>query len=439
MTDFREPPNDKAAEQIVLGAMMMSKTAIMDVSDIVTAEDFYQPKHATIFSTLVDMDRRREPTTEVAVTARLLERGELPRVGGASYLHTLLDAVPTVANAAWHARLVAERAVRQRIIAASARIAQLAYNVDDDAESLEDRATAALYAATSHRRVHDVQHIGDLLPAALEVIEKAGERQGLRGIPTGFTRLDQLTHGMLPGTLWVIAGRPSMGKSVSAVDLVRSALRHGRAALFVSLEMSEEELVQRLISAESGVPLRRLERGQMSDADWTAVHRASGHLAEAPLHIVDAPHVSVLDVRTRARRLAMRQPLGVVVVDYIQLMVTPSGHRRDTREREVADISRALKLLAKELNCCVIALAQLNRGPEQRPDRVPMLSDLRESGSLEQDPDIVVLLHRPSYYDRNARPGESDWILAKHRGGETATVTTAAQLHLARHADCHAA
>jgi replicative DNA helicase len=434
----RTPPNNIAAERIVLGAMMLSADAIADVIEILHTGDYYRPANGTVHAAITDLYTRGEPVDPVAVIAHLLSTGDISRVGGAEYLHQCVEQVPTVANASWYAREVAEHAGRRRLIAAGTKMVQLAADPGLDLTSAMDQAGAEFYDATTAHDTGDLTPLGALLGPAMQAIRDASEHRGeLRGISTGFTDLDQLTGGLRPGQLVVIAGRPGMGKSVAAVDIARAtALRDKKPAAFFSLEMSEDELVTRILSAEARVPLHVISSGHLRDGDWSRLEIASGHLAGAPLHIDPSPGLTMTEIRARARRLAQREGLALVIVDYLQLMTSSGRKNHQNREQEVAEISRGMKLLAKELRVPVVAVAQLNRGPEQRQDKRPMLSDLRESGALEQDADLVIFVHRDDYYDKeSARAGEADLIVAKHRGGSTDTITVASQLHFARFVD----
>jgi replicative DNA helicase len=274
-----------------------------------------------------------------------------------------------------------------------------------------------------------------LLQPTLDEIEGAGSRGVMTGVPTGFTDLDRLLNGLHPGQLIIVAGRPGLGKSTAGMDFVRSAsVRNNLASAIFSLEMSKVEIVTRLLSAEARVPLQVLRSGRLSDDDWTRLARRMGEISEAPLFVDDTPNMTLMEIRAKARRLRQRNDLRLIVVDYLQLMTSPK--RTESRQQEVAELSRGLKLLAKEVECPVVAVSQLNRGPEQRNDKRPQLSDLRESGSIEQDADVVILLHRDDYYDKESpRAGEADFIVAKHRNGPTDTITVAAQLHLSRFVD----
>jgi replicative DNA helicase len=436
----RTPPQDIAAEQSVLGGMLLSKDAIADVVEVIRSIDFYRPNHAMIFEAILDLYGRGEPADAVTVAAAMVNAGELGRVGGAAYLHTLMSSVPTAANAAYYARIVAERAVLRRLIEAGTRIVQLGYGSaaggGRDVDDLVDLAQQAVYDVTERRVSEDFAILSDLLQPTLDEIEAVGSQGGvMTGVPTGFSDLDRLLNGLHPGQLVIVAGRPGLGKSTAAMDFARTAsVRHNFASAIFSLEMSKVEIVMRLLSAEARVPLHVLRSGQLSDDDWTKLARRMGEISEAPLFVDDTPNMNLMEIRAKARRLKQRNDLKLVVVDYLQLMSSPK--RVESRQQEVAELSRGLKLLAKEIDCPVIAVSQLNRGPEQRNDKRPQLSDLRESGSIEQDADVVILLHRDDYYDKESpRAGEADFIVAKHRNGPTDTVTVAAQLHLSRFVD----
>jgi replicative DNA helicase len=356
------------------------------------------------------------------------------------YLHDLVHTVPTAANAAYYARIVAERAVLRRLVEAGTRIVQLGYGAAGgagrDTFDVVDLAQQAVYEVTERRVSEEFQILRDVLQPTLDEIEATGARGGeLTGVPTGFADLDALLHGLHPGQLIVVAGRPGAGKSTASLDFARhAAVRHGLASAIFSLEMSRVEIVMRVLAAEARVPLHVLRSGQLSDDDWTKLARRMGEISEAPLFIDDTPNMTLMEIRAKARRLRQRHDLKLLIVDYLQLMTSP--RRVESRQQEVSELSRGMKLLAKEIDCPVVAVSQLNRGPEQRTDKRPQLSDLRESGSIEQDSDIVILLHRDDYYDKESpRAGEADFIVAKHRNGPTDTVTVAAQLHFSRFVD----
>jgi len=651
--DFeRTPPHDVAAEQCVLGGMLLSKDAISDVIEAIRPADHYRPAHQLIHEAILDLYGRGEPADAITVANELTRRGEIARVGGGPYLHTLIASVPTAANAGYYARIVRERAILRRLVEAGTRIVQFGYAGDGDADELVDRAQAEVYAVTERRAGEDYHSLSEIMPGALDEIEAIGSRSGvLTGVPTGFSDLDALTNGLHPGQMIVIAARPAVGKALAldtplptqagwttmgevnvgeyligadgrptrvvavtevmhgrpcyevefsdgevivadenhqwltwshpvtehgdqmrggtlvvsglvppqlvttghirrtlrceterrrsnhavaltapielsdaglpvpaygvgvglgrtaeptdsssvdplgvarhasvpgslqedrrltrwryildvravpsrpvrcvqvdsrdhlylagrgmvpthnstlALDFARAAsVRHGMATVLFSLEMGRNEITMRLLSAEARVPMHTMRTGQMNDDDWARLARRMSEVADAPLFIDDSPNMSLMEIRAKCRRLKQRHDLKFVIIDYLQLMSSPK--RVENRQQEVSDMSRSLKLLAKELEVPVVALSQLNRGPEQRTDKKPLLSDLRESGSIEQDSDVVILLHREAHYEpESPRAGEADLIVAKHRNGPTATVTVAFQGHYSRFVD----
>jgi replicative DNA helicase len=432
----RTPPQDIAAEQSVLGGMLLSKDAIADVVEELKPADFYRPAHETIYDAILDLYGRGEPADAVTVSAELGRRGELSRVGGAVYLHTLLQSVPTAANAGYYARIVREQAILRRLVEAGTRIVQLGYSADGAVDEIVDRAQAEVYAVTERRSRDDYLPLSQVMEATLDEIEAIDSRSGeLVGVPTGFADLDQLTNGLHPGQMIVVAARPGLGKSTFGLDVARSAaIHHQLPTVIFSLEMSRTEIAMRLLSAESRTHLHHLRTGGMSEEDWNRLARRMGEVSAAPLFIDDSPNLSMMEVRAKCRRLKQRHDLRLVVVDYLQLM--SMGRRYENRQQEVSEMSRALKLLAKELEVPVIAISQLNRGAEQRSDKRPQLADLRESGSIEQDADLVILLHREDAYERESpRAGEADFIVAKHRNGPVDTITVAFQGHYSRFVD----
>lgn len=419
----RVPPQALEAEQSVIGSMLLSKDAIGDVGEILTGRDFYKPQNETLFNVIMDLYSKGEPADPITVSAELNRTGELQRVGGGAYLHTLIASVPTTANATYYARIVRERALLRGLVSAGTRIVQLGYAEDGgEVDSLLDAAQAEVHAVAEGRQGQDYISLQELSEGILGELEEIENNKGkLSGVPTGFSDLDRLTQGLHPGQMVIVAARPAMGKSTLALDFCRSSAIHNKipAALF-SLEMSRSEIAMRLLSAETGVWLSKMRSGEMTSQDWTAVTGRIAEVSSAPLFIDDSPNMSMMEIRSKCRRLKQQHNLGMVVLDYLQLM--SSGKRVESRQQEVSEFSRSLKLLAKELEVPVIAVAQLNRGPEQRADHRPMLADLRESGSLEQDADVVLLLHRPDYYDSEDRTGEADIIVAKHRNGPTDTI-----------------
>ncbi|WP_328537843.1 replicative DNA helicase [Streptomyces sp. NBC_00344] len=434
----RVPPQDIDAEQSVLGGMLLSKDAIADVVEVIKGQDFYRPAHETVYQAILDLYAKGEPADPITVAAELVKRGEIKKVGGAPYLHTLVQSVPTAANAEFYAEIVHERAVLRRLVEAGTKITQMGYAADGDVDEIVNSAQAEIYAVTEQRTSEDYLPLGDIMEGALDEIEAIGSRSGqMSGVPTGFTDLDSLTNGLHPGQMIVIAARPAMGKSTLALDFARAcSIKAGLPSVIFSLEMGRNEIAMRLLSAEARVALHHMRSGSMTDEDWTRLARRMPDVTAAPLFIDDSPNLSMMEIRAKCRRLKQRQDLKLVVIDYLQLMQSGGSRRPESRQQEVSDMSRNLKLLAKELEVPVIALSQLNRGPEQRTDKKPMVSDLRESGSIEQDADMVILLHREDAYEKESpRAGEADLIVAKHRNGPTATITVAFQGHYSRFVD----
>ncbi|WP_018654196.1 replicative DNA helicase [Actinomadura flavalba] len=611
----RTPPHDINAEQGVIGGMLLSQDAIASVVEELRTADFYRPAHQLLYDAILDLYGRGEPADAVTVAGELTKRGEITRVGGAPYLHTLISSVPTAANAGYYAKIVRERSVLRKLVETGTRIVQMGYAADGaDADDVLDRAQAEVFAIAEKRAGEDYVPLSEIMPGALDEIEAIGSRGGqMTGVPTGFADLDALTNGLHAGQMVVVAARPAMGKALEldtplptpmgwttmgdvaagdhligadgrptrvvaatevmrgrpcyavefsdgevivadaghqwrtvarvperarrpavlvgassrvvpretshvppphravwtthqladqlavgvrhtiepprpsaltsragaaararevvavrpvpsvpvrcvqvdnadhmylagracvpthnstlALDFARAAsIKHGLTSAFFSLEMGRNEITMRLLSAEARVALHAMRSGTMQDEDWTRLARRMSEVAEAPLFIDDSPNMSMMEIRAKCRRLKQQNDLRLVIIDYLQLMT--SGKRVESRQVEVSEFSRSLKLLAKEIGCPVIALSQLNRGPEQRTDKKPMVSDLRESGSIEQDADMVILLHREDAYEKESpRAGEADLIVAKHRNGPTATVTVAFQGHYSRFVD----
>ena len=378
----RTPPQDIAAEQSVLGAMLLSKDAIADVVETLREGDFYRPAHQLVYASILDLYGRGEPADAVTVSGELTRIGELGRVGGAPYLHTLVASVPTAANAGYYARIVRERAILRRLVEAGTRIVQMGYAGDGEIDMIVDRAQAEVYEVTDRRTSEDYLPLAEIMPGTLEEIDAIFSRGGvLAGVPTGFAELDRVTNGLHAGQMVVIAARPAIGKSTVGLDLARSAsIKHGLTSAIFSLEMSRNEIAMRLLSAEASIALNHLRSGTMSDADWQKLARKMSAVSEAPLFIDDSPNMTMMEIRAKCRRLKQRHDLRLVIIDYLQLM--SSGKKVESRQQEVSEFSRSLKLLAKELEVPVVAISQLNRGPEQRTDKRPMMSDLRESGCL---------------------------------------------------------
>ncbi len=432
----RTPPQDEHAEQSVLGAMLLSKDAIADVVEVLRGADFYRPGHELIFDVVLDLYGRGEPADAITVSAELTRAGDLARVGGAPYVHTLVAGVPVAANAGYYAGIVREKAILRRLIDAGTRIVQFGYAGEGQVDDVVDRAQAEVYSVTDKRTSEDYAPLADLMELTIDELEAIGNRDGaMAGVPTGFAELDELTNGLHGGQMVIVAARPAVGKSTLGLDIARSAsIKHGLTSAIFSLEMSRTEITMRLLSAEARIPLNHMRNGKMSDDDWNKLVRKMGEVSEAPLFIDDSPNLTMMEIRAKARRLKQRHDLRLIVVDYLQLMT--SGKKVESRQLEVSEFSRQIKLLAKELDVPVVAISQLNRGSEQRTSKRPLLSDLRESGSLEQDADMVILLHREDIYEKEStRPGEADIIVAKHRNGPIADLVLAFQGHYSRFVD----
>ena len=425
-SDPRAAPHNLEAEQSTLGGMLLSQEAVAEVIEEVAGVDFYAGKHELIYNAILNLFGRGEPTDVIAVTDELNKQANLLRAGGSDYLHSLASYVPTAANAGYYAKIVGDKAILRRLIDAGTRIAQSGYDSQGEVEDLVNQAQAEVYKVSSQSSKEDYVGLSDSLEAAIHDIELAQNRGGeMTGTPTGFTDLDSYTHGLHPGQLIIVAARPAVGKSTFALDIARNAsVKHNQATIFFSLEMGRSEIAMRMLSAESSIYLQSMRKGTISEGDWTRLAAVRGRINDAPLYIDDSPNMSLVEIRAKCRRLAQQVDLRLVVIDYIQLM--SSVKKVESRQQEVSEFSRALKLLAKELGLPVVALSQLNRQAEQSKDKRPELSHLRESGSLEQDADVVVLLHREGIYERDhPRAGEADLILAKQRNGPTGTVTVA--------------
>ncbi|GAA1983173.1 replicative DNA helicase [Amycolatopsis minnesotensis] len=440
-SDRDQPPHDRGAEQSVLGAMMLSEDAIGVVAESLDVEEFFERRHQAIYQVILDLFNAGQPADPVTVATELGRRGELRKVGEAPYLHTLIATVPTATNVGYYAEIVAEKATLRGLIAAGTRISQYgelaAATSSPDLPVLLERAQEHLdEVLDGHVASTDLTTLGAMRAEALSTLDDLQAGRVEPGLPTGMLDLDAATGGWKPGQLIIIAARPGLGKSTLGVDFARcAAIKHAQPALIFSLEMSRKEIWLRVVSAEAKVRHESLTTPHaLTPADMDRITGALNRIDDAPFLVDDTPNMTLTTIRAKARRIKRQQGLGLVVVDYLQLLT--AGGRYESRQQEVSELSRQLKLLAKELEVPVIAISQLNRGPEQRADKRPMLSDLRESGSLEQDADIVLLINRPDAWERDdPRAGEADLILAKHRAGPQSTIVVAHQLHYSRFAD----
>ena len=428
----RIPPHNLEAEESVLGAMMLSPEAIAAVVDrALKPEDFYHGSHQRIYEAILGVYARGEPVDAITTVEELKRRQVLDAVGGPLSVYNLVETVPTPASAAHYARIVAEHALLRRLIEAASRIMSNAYTVPEDPRKAADEAEQTIYEVSRHREQDQVVTVRELVDESMAALEHIHQRESaFAGVPTGFVDLDNLLSGLQKGNLVVIAARPGVGKSSFVTNLARNvSVDSGAPVAMFSLEMSRFEIGMRLLCGEARVPWDKVRSGRVAAGDWTRIVEAAEVLHEAPLYIVDSGNVNIVDIRAKARRLRSRpQGLGLIIVDYLQLMSGATIRRNDNRQQEIAEISRSLKLLAKELDIPVIAVSQLNRDPERRQDKRPQLSDLRESGAIEQDADIVMFIHRDDQDVQNK--GRADIIVAKHRNGPTDTVPLTFLPHL---------
>jgi replicative DNA helicase len=419
------PPQNLEAEASLISAVLIDNSALLDILEILTPEDFYRSAHQRIFEAITELFTRNEPVDLVTLANILKEKGHLENIGGAAFLSKLVDTAPMAVNAAHYAKIVHDKANVRRLIAKSNQIVQRCFEDRGNVDDLLDFAEQSVFEIAENKSRKSFYPISALIE---ENIDKLEERQGNRtlitGVPTGFTDLDYLTSGFQPSDLIILAARPSMGKTAFALNMARNtAVETNTAVALFSLEMSKEQLSMRMLCAEARVDSHRLRGGFLSNEDWTNLTQAASVLSEAPIFIDDSPDLNSLDIRAKARRLKMDNKLGLIIIDYLQLM---QGRRNiERRDLEISEISRSLKALAKELNVPVIALSQLNRKLEERTDKRPKLSDLRESGALEQDADVVMFIYRDEVYNRdehNQNTGKAEIIVAKHRNGPTGDV-----------------
>ena len=432
----RVPPHNLEAEESLLGAMLLSSDAAAAAMEVCGPSDFYKPAHGHIFGAVHALYERGEPVDAVTVTDELHRSGLLEAVGDPAVLVSLQANTPSIANALHYARIVEEHALLRRLVGVAGEIADLGYSVPEDVAGAIDEAERLVFDVAQRRTMESVRPLGDLLVPSLERIEQLANRHDtVTGLRTGYVDLDETLAGLQPSSLTIVGARPSMGKTSFALGMVTHAgVVERRPVLLFSLEMGHLELTQRILSSEALVDAHRLRIGHLQEPDWNKVSNAISRLSDAPIFIDDNPNVTVMDIRARARRLKKTEgDLGLVVVDYLQLM-TGRG-RSENRQVEVAEISRGLKILARELEVPVVALSQLSRGLEQRQDKRPMLSDLRESGSIEQDADVVLFIYREEQYDAETpveRRGMAEVIIAKHRNGRTGAVHLAFRNQFAR-------
>lgn len=419
------PPQNLDAEMSLLGAVLIDEEVLADISEHATPHDFYDKRHSVVFGAMMRLFERHKPVDLLTLTEELKRKDQLDMVGGSAYLTELTNYVPTAAHAESYAEIVAQKAVRRRLIKASAEITELGYDEETTTQELLEKAEAELFSVSDQSLKQDLVSIESVLTESFDRIEELHRNKGaLRGIRTGYRDLDDKTAGLQRSDLIILAARPAMGKTTLVTNLAYNVATIAKLpVLFFSLEMSKEQLIDRMLSDASGVSSWNIRTGNLSDDDFAKISEAMGEMAEAPIFIDDTPGLSVLEMHTKARRAAHDQPLGLIIVDYLQLMQS-SGNHNGNRVQEVSEISRGLKLIARELNVPLIALSQLSRSVESRTPPIPQLSDLRESGSIEQDADIVTFIYRPGYYepDNPEVANITDLIIAKHRNGPVGKV-----------------
>jgi len=418
----RLPPQSLEAEVSVLGGILLENEAFNRVLEVLGEGDFYRESHRKIFSALIQLYEHNEPADLITLSEVLKKRNALEDVGGVEYLNSLVNSVPTAANISYYAKIIKEKSILRKLITRATEIISLGYEGSGDLDDFLDQAERSIFEISEDRFRPSFYPIKDIIKASFRTIEKLYEkRQLITGVPTGFTKLDELTSGLQPADLIIVAGRPSMGKTALALNITQhAAIEGGIPSAIFSLEMAKEQLALRMLCSEAKVDAHRLRGGFLSDSDWPRLTRAAGSLSEAPIFIDDTPSLSALEMRAKSRRLKVEHHLGLVVVDYLQLMRGRADSER--REQEISDISRSLKALAKELNIPVIALSQLNRRVEDRGDRRPQLADLRESGAIEQDADVIIFLYRDEVYNKsedNPHKGKAEIIIGKQRNGPT--------------------
>lgn len=419
----RIPPQNLDAEQSTLGSMLLEKDAIYKGAELLRPDDFYREAHRVIFEVVVHLANKGEPVDIITVSEELKQRGMLDKVGGAAYLTQLANFVPTAANVEHYAHIVAEKSLLRSIITVATNIVKMGYEGTEEVDVILDRAEKEIFEISQKRNIKGFVSLRSILVETFERIEKLYESKGgVTGLPTGYPDLDRMTAGLQPSDLIILAARPSMGKTTFALNLGSfAAVELKIPAIIFSLEMSKEQLALKLLCSEAGVDNQRIRTGTLKDDDWPKLSQALGRLSDAMLFIDDTPGISALEIRAKTRRIKAEHGLGLIIIDYLQLMQSRS--RSENRQQEVSEISRSLKALARELNVPVIALSQLSRAVEQRTDKKPGLADLRESGSLEQDADIVGFLYREDYYNPETdRKNITELIIAKQRNGPVGSI-----------------
>lgn len=429
----RLPPHSAEAEEAVLGSLLIDPDAILEVASFLKADAFYREQNRWIYQAILDLHDARDPLDFITLTEMLRQRGQLDDIGGEAYLIGLLNAVPTSVNAASYGRIVEAAAVRRGLIQAASTIANLAYDEDEQITVVIDRAEQALFTVSEERTKRDLVPVRDIARTYMDrVVELSQRGDEMIGVPTGFHDIDRLLGGLNKSDLLIVAARPGMGKTAFQLGMaLHAGLRHGKRIAMFNLEMSGEQLVQRLIASETRIDSQRLRRGQLHDSEWQIFYEAIGRLAETQIFVDDTPAITPMQLRTKCRRLYAEHGLDLVMIDYLQLM--HAEHASNNRVQEISEISRGLKGLARELDVPVVTASQLSRAVESRQDKRPQLSDLRDSGSIEQDADIVMFIYRDEYYhpDTTDRPNIAEISVAKHRNGPTGVIDLYWQANLA--------
>ena len=422
----RVPPHSDEAEKSVLGSVILDKDALLEVLEILEPEDFYNEMHKEIYTAVIELYKRNEPVDLLTVSEELRRRNSLEMVGGRSYVALLSTIVPSSSNAAQYAKIIGEKAVLRRLIGAAADIMERAYQQKSSSEEVLDAAEQAIFEIAQSRQKRDFEPLRDILWENIQKIDELATLEGgLTGVTTGFLDLDAKTSGLQRSDLVMLAARPSMGKTAFALNIAQRAALSGKAKVLIfSLEMSKEQLSQRLLSMESRVEMQKLKTGTLDRSDWDSIHVALDRLSQAEIFIDDTPGVTIMEIKNKCRRLKAESGLDLVVIDYLQLMSYDG--KTESRQQEISSLSRFLKQLAREMDCPILVLSQLSRAPELRTDHRPILSDLRESGSIEQDADIVMFLYRDEYYNpETEKPNTCEVIIAKQRSGPTGTIEVA--------------
>lgn len=424
MDNMKLPPHDIEAEQAVLGSMLTDKDAVIAGIEILKPEDFYREDNKAIYQAIYNLYRKGEPIDVITVKSQLIEEGNFEKVGGLEYLALLPDKVPTTANVEMYIKIIEEKSILRNLIQTSNQLIELGYSQNEEVDYIMDEAEKRIFNIMKNRNQKGYTPIKDILIDSFQQIEKMyNQKDAISGIRSGFIDLDRKTSGLNNSDLILVAARPAMGKSAFAINIATNvAMRANVPVVIFNLEMSKEQVANRILCSEAMVDSNKIKTGQMEDSDWEKLASTLGPLSASEIYIDDTPGISIMEIRAKARKLKLEKNIGLIVIDYLQL-IQGTGKKGASREQEISEISRSLKILAKELDVPVIALSQLSRASEQRKDHRPMLSDLRESGAIEQDADIVMFIYRDDYYNEDSpKKGVAEIILAKHRGGSIGTI-----------------